>query len=220
MLQSGQSGADGSAEETEVAHFHEAARQDVLEEALDEMLHGEGTSFELASICGTVLEGELGSLQAAALIDGEQAPVAESNAVDVGSQVFEGSLSITNWLAMHNPLSSPDFWGNWCVECGFAQGALKGSAEQFGEGFHGQEKVSMRRQPNISIIAYPAARDQIVHVGMVEQVAGPGMEYAHHPDLPAHKSWISGQFLGCLGRSTKEQVVDQLLIVAGELAQL
>jgi len=72
----------------------------------------------------------------------------------------------------------------------------------------------------LPINAHPAAGDQVVHVGMVEKVAGPGMEYAHHPDLPAHKSWISGQFLGCLGRSTKEQVIDQLLVVAGELAQL
>lgn len=71
MLQSGQAGADGSAEETEVAHFHEAARQDMLEEALDEMLHREGTSFELASICGAVLESDLGSFQAAAMINGD-----------------------------------------------------------------------------------------------------------------------------------------------------
>jgi hypothetical protein len=116
LLQSGQAGAAGSAEETEVAHFHEAARQDVLEEALDEMLHGEGTSFELASICGAVLESDLGSLQAATLIDGEQAPVAESNAVDVGSQVFESSLPIANWFAVDNPCSLPDFFGDVCVE--------------------------------------------------------------------------------------------------------
>ena len=141
MLQSGQAGAAGSAEETEVAHFHEAARQDVLEEALEEMLHGEGTSFELAGICGAVLEGNLGSLQAAALIDGEQAPVAESNAVDVGSQIFESSLPITNWFTVDNPFSLPDLSRNLCVESRFAQGVLEGSAEQFGERLDWQEKV-------------------------------------------------------------------------------
>ena len=141
MLQSSQAGAAGSAEETEVAHLHEAARQDVLEEALDEMLHREGASFELASICGAVLEGELGSLQAATLIHGDQAPVAEGNAVDVGGQIFESSLPITNWFAVDNPFSSPDFSRNLCVECGFAQGVLEGSAEQFGERLYWQEKV-------------------------------------------------------------------------------
>ena len=34
----------GCAKEAEVAHFHKAAWQDVLEEALDEMLHGEGAT--------------------------------------------------------------------------------------------------------------------------------------------------------------------------------
>jgi hypothetical protein len=44
-LQSGQAGAQGSAEKAKVAHLHEAVWQDVLEEALDEMLHGEGAGF-------------------------------------------------------------------------------------------------------------------------------------------------------------------------------
>ncbi len=73
MLQSGQAGAQGSSEEAEVAHFHKAAWQDMLEEALDEMLHGEGAGFELAGVGGAVLEGDLGSFQAAAMIDGDQA---------------------------------------------------------------------------------------------------------------------------------------------------
>jgi len=54
---------------------------------------------------------------------------------------------------------------------------------------------------------------------MVEQVAGPGVEHAYHADLRAHKAWISGQLLGCLGGSAEKQVVEQLLVVAGELAQ-
>jgi hypothetical protein len=45
FLQRSQPGAQGGCEEAEVAHFHEAAWQDVLEEALDEMLHGEGAGF-------------------------------------------------------------------------------------------------------------------------------------------------------------------------------
>ena len=44
--------------------------------------------------------------------DGEQTPVADSDAVDVGSQVFEGSLSVADRFAMNNPFSSPDYWGD------------------------------------------------------------------------------------------------------------
>jgi len=95
---------------------------------------------------------------------------------------------------------------------------LEGSAEQLGEGFHRQEEVFAGGQP-MSIVAHTAAGSQVVNVGMVEQVTAPGVEYAHHPDLAAYPFWISGQFLGCLSRSAKEQVVDQLLVTAGDLAQ-
>jgi hypothetical protein len=116
LLQSSQAGAQDSAEEAEVAHFHESAWQNMLEEALDEMFHGEGAGFELSRVGGAVLEGKLGSFQAATVIDGEQTPVADGDAVDVGSQVFEGSLSIADWLAMHDPCSPPYFCGDLGVE--------------------------------------------------------------------------------------------------------
>jgi len=120
LLQRSQVGTQGGSEEAEIAHFHEAARQDMLEEALDEMLHGEGTGLELVGVRGAVLEGDLGSLQAAAMIDGNQAPVAEGDAVDVGSQVFEGSLAVPHPFAVDDPFAPPDVWGDFCVENRFS----------------------------------------------------------------------------------------------------
>jgi len=58
-----------------------------------------------------------------------------------------------------------------------------------------------------------------MHVGVVEQVAAPGMQYTYHPNLSAHKAWVSSQLLGCLGGSAEEQIVDQFLVLAGDLAQ-
>jgi hypothetical protein len=50
LLQSSQAGAQGCGEEAEVAHFDEAAWQDVLEEALDEVFHGESADFKLPGV--------------------------------------------------------------------------------------------------------------------------------------------------------------------------
>jgi len=58
-----------------------------------------------------------------------------------------------------------------------------------------------------------------MHMGVVDQVACPGMQYTHQPDLPTHKARILGQLLGGLSRSAEKQVVDQLLVLAGEQAQ-
>lgn len=92
----------------------------MLEEALDEMLHGESTGLELAGVGGAVLESDLGSFQAATVIDGEQAPVAEGDAVDVGGQILESGLPIADWLAMHDPISPPDFCRDARVESSFS----------------------------------------------------------------------------------------------------
>ena len=219
LLQSSQAGAQGCGEEAEIAHFHEAARQDMLEEALDEVLHGESTGFELAGVGGAVLESELGSFHAATVMDGEQAPVADGDAVDVRGQILESSLPIADLFAIDNPFSPPDLGRDVGVEGGSAQSALEGSAEQLGEGLHMQEEVFAGGQPRLPITAYPAAGSQVMHVGMVEQVAGPGVQHAYHANLPAHKAWIFCQLLGCPGGSAEEQVVDQLLVLAGNLAQ-
>ena len=50
LLQSSQASAQGGSKEAEVAHFHKTAWQDMLEEALHELFHGEGTGFELAGV--------------------------------------------------------------------------------------------------------------------------------------------------------------------------
>ncbi len=164
-MQSRQAGAQGGAEEAEVAHFHKTAWQDMLEEALEEVLHGEGAGFELAGVRRAVLEGDAGRLQAATVLDGDQTPVAEGDAVDVGSQVFESRLAVAHSLAVDDPFAPPDFLWDLFIESCFLQGALEGGAEQFGEGFHRQEEAFARRQPGAVIVVY-AAGSQVVDVGM------------------------------------------------------
>ena len=58
-----------------------------------------------------------------------------------------------------------------------------------------------------------------MNMGMVDQVACPGMQNPHQSDLSTHKARISGQLLDSLSRSAEEQVVDQFLVLAGEQAQ-
>jgi hypothetical protein len=58
-----------------------------------------------------------------------------------------------------------------------------------------------------------------VNVGMVGQVASPGMQDTDQAELSADKTRILGQKLGCLCRSMEEQVIDKSLVRAGEWAQ-
>ncbi len=54
---------------------------------------------------------------------------------------------------------------------------------------------------------------------MIGQVASPGMQDADQAELSADKTRIFRQKLGCICRSTKEQVIDKRLVTAGEWAQ-
>lgn len=53
-------------------------------------------------------------------------------------------------------------------------------------------------------------------MGMIEELAGPGVEYAHHAGTTSHEAWVLSQKLQSCGGSAKEQIVDQLLMAAGD----
>src|SRR5712691_12959306 len=55
---------------------------------------------------------------------------------------------------------------------------------------------------------------------MIEELAGPGVEYSDHAEVGADEPRVLSQLLQSSGGSAKEQIVDQLLMAAGERAQL
>jgi hypothetical protein len=71
----------------------------MLEEAVDEAIHGGGAGLEQACIGSAILESNLRSLQAAVIGELYQAAIADGDTVDVMSQVPQGRLSITDRLA-------------------------------------------------------------------------------------------------------------------------
>jgi hypothetical protein len=71
-------------EQAVVAHFNEAVRQDVLQEAADELFSGEGAVLELVGGRVFVSESDLAVFQL------DDAAIAESDAKDVRSEILEG----------------------------------------------------------------------------------------------------------------------------------
>jgi len=78
-------------------------RENMLKETLKELLDGKGTGFELTGIGDTVLKGKLRSLHGAAVIKRKQAAIADGHAMDIGSQILERGLPVSNGLAMNDP---------------------------------------------------------------------------------------------------------------------
>ena len=74
----------GRAEQAVVTELDEARREDVLEEATDELLGGDGATFELVSGRLFVRESDL------AIMEMAEAVVAEGHAKDVRGEILEG----------------------------------------------------------------------------------------------------------------------------------
>ena len=102
--------------------------------------------FELSGIGSAILESDLGVLQAA-LGERKQAAVADGDAMDVGSQVFESGLSIAHSLAMYDPVFAPNLGGEKGIEGSSFQGTLKSCAEEHGKSLDWQEEVFAHGQP-------------------------------------------------------------------------
>ena len=127
VLQGSQFSSNGSAKETVIANLHKSMGENMLEETLKELLDRKRTLFELSAIGSAVLKGDLGTFHTAAIVKRKQTTIADGNAMDIRSQILERSLTISNRLAMNDPLLRPDLGGNLLKEFGFLQTAPEGS---------------------------------------------------------------------------------------------
>src|SRR3954464_10263216 len=55
---------------------------------------------------------------------------------------------------------------------------------------------------------------------VVQHCPGPGMQYSHQSRLGAQPLWIGAEFLNACGRSIEQEPVQELLMGAGQRAQL
>ncbi len=191
----------------------------MLEEAVDEAIHGGGAGLEQACIGSAILESDLRSLRAAVIGELYQATIADGDTIDVRGQVFDGRLSITDRLAVDDPILEPDLWRYPSKGGRLFEEVEEFGTEEFGKGFDRQEEIIVRGQPGLLIWGDTAARDKVVDMGVVGQVTGPGVEHVDHTDLTSNVTGIFGLFLCCFCRSLEEGVVDEFLVSAGNLPQ-
>src|SRR6516162_10688431 len=86
-----------------IADLVEAGRQDVLEEAPDELVAGDG--FLALAVGGAVLV----AIGHGGVVDGQDAVVGDGNAEGVAGEIFErGLLSLTPWRDVNDPGDLPD----------------------------------------------------------------------------------------------------------------
>src|SRR5262245_40252550 len=93
-------------QKAEVTDFHEAIREDMLEEPTDK-LHGVEVDGSWACTARFTIGESDG-----AVLERDDAAIGDRDPEDIGGEVFEGGVSIVMGLTVDVPGDVPDLWGD------------------------------------------------------------------------------------------------------------
>jgi hypothetical protein len=140
-----QQGAMSGAEQAVVAHFDKAWRQDVLQEAPDELLGRQGAGSGFVGVGLLIAKGDL------VIFKVKQAVVAEGDAKDVGGQIFQSGLTVAHRLAMDDPSLSPDLGRNLLKQIGLMQFRSEFGPKEAGQGLDVNQEIGASGLPELAI---------------------------------------------------------------------
>src|SRR4051794_25294579 len=82
------------------------------------------------------------------------------------------------------------------------------------------QELALRPEPAPSISGERTRWNQVVNVRVVAQLARPGLQHAHHPDLPTQEARVGRQLLQGCRRTPKQKRVQLRLVLTSEGTKL
>ena len=105
----------GRAEQAVISDFDESVRQDVLKKTTNKLFGSEGTELGLIGGRFLVLKSDVAILQL------EDALIADGNSKDIRGKISEGLLATADWLTVHDPVLFPYVLIDLSEQVGFFQ---------------------------------------------------------------------------------------------------
>jgi hypothetical protein len=105
----------------------------------------------------------------------EDSVVAEGHAEDIGGQIFEHGLAAAGRLTVHDPVLLPSWRGNLGTEGRFLEGVTELGAEDLAQSLNGDQELGVFGGEPLAIGGEATGGDEIVDVGVVAEIAGPGL---------------------------------------------
>ena len=222
--------AVAAGEETEMAYAMEGVRQDMHQEATDELRCGQRHRLE-AVLLTVVLPAEADE----AVLNGQDAVVGEGHAVGVATEVVEDAGgSVEGRLGVDDPLGlaqGPEVpvegggigergEGAGQVQAALAVGVFEGleeeGAEAAREDADGQEEAGPAGDPAIALRGEAAAGDDAVQMGVEGKIRAPGMQDGEEADRGAEVLGVGGDLAQGAGCGAEEQGVECALVLQGD----
>ena len=207
----------GGAQEAEVADALQAPGQDVLEEAVQEAFGGELDGAPAPIL--TVLVGEGDRLA----IVGEDALGAKGGAIDVSGEVLQGRLTGADGLNVGHPSPGPGGARDLDVELRvlLLQGLPEpGAKAQRQHGLGEEVALAFGADPAQAVGGEAAAGHYAMDVGMITQVARPGLEQGQEADLGSEIFVVASDIPQGAGAFLQEQRIKVLLVGPDHLPEL
>ena len=221
-------------EEAEVADAHEAARQQVEQEAAQELLDRQSHQPLLVAMGGvSPAEGDV------AFVEGDQSVVGDGDAMGVAAEIAQhvfrpaegsswnrrpsrgGTGTRSQAAKARGSARGRSLPWNWSVPVGrrCRSPATNLPRKTRLSTLTGRKKESARGDPAGVIGSETAGGEYAVDMRMKQQSLIPGMEHAEEADLRAEVPGIAGDLEQSLGTGMEQQVVDHLLVLQGEWGQ-
>jgi len=201
------------AEDAVISNLDETFGQNMLQETANELVGGKGANPGLPCAGFSVAEGDLAMGQL------EDTLIADGHPEDVRGQILQGSHTIADRLTMNDPVLLPGFWGYQSKQICLLQSIAELGPKEDRQWLDMNQEFFPGRKPTLTVIAQTSTRYQIVDMGMVVQVATPGMQNANQANLATDKTRVLSKLLCSRRRSTKEQIVDRSLVATGEFSK-
>src|SRR6516162_10790575 len=184
MLQIAHLLATAGMPETVIADLVEAGRQDVLEEAPDELVAGHGLLALAVGGAVLVARGHSG------VVDGQDAAVGDSDAEGVAGEIVErGLLSLAPWRDVSDPGDLPDMGRQVGGRAEPREGVAEAGAGKGGERRLWEQKRLAGGMPDGAVIGQSAAGDEAVNVRVEDEPLRPGMQHGEDADGAADPAW-------------------------------
>src|SRR6201984_1082953 len=172
-----------------IADLVEAGWQDVLEEAPDELVAGDG--FLALAGGGAVLV----AIGHGLVVDGQDAVVGDGDTEGVAGEIVErGLLSLAPWRDVNDPGDLPRMGWQVGVRAEPGEGIAEAGAGKGGERRLREQKPLAGGMPGGAVVGQSAASNQAVNVRMGNEPLGPGMQHRQHDDDAADPARIAGQY--------------------------
>lgn len=201
-------------EQAEVANFHEAVRQDMLEEPAEKLHDVEVGGAEACTAHFPVGERD------GAIREAHETVVGDSDLEDIRGEVGESGVAVVLGLTVDVPGDGPDLGIDVLQESGsvhifFEEGAVDG-----GEGFDGDKEVGAGGQPSRAVLGEATARNDVVDVRVVLELPAPGVQDPGEPwEGGPDEALVLGQPLQSRGRRLKQGLVREALMRADKGTQ-